>query len=203
MSTSRSLSISISIPRLVAERAILWSQRLKEKGGLFVLNEKTCLPHVTLYMTEFPSKNIIKLKKLINQLAAKTKPFELKAIGYRRHQDGFIEIYYKKSKKILGLQKKLLKALNPLRQGLVRESDKLIMNRMTARELKYLSKYGYRSVGPCYSPHLTLSKFKDHKTLTYFPKNTTLFSFTATRIRLAITGPFSTSRKTLAIFDFI
>jgi len=51
---------------------------LKEKGGLFVLSERACLPHVTLYMTEFPSKNVIKIKYLITQLTAKTKSFKIR-----------------------------------------------------------------------------------------------------------------------------
>jgi len=47
-------------------------------------------------MTEFPLKNVVKVRKLLKQFAVKTKPFEISSSKYRQNMDGYIDVDYKK-----------------------------------------------------------------------------------------------------------
>ncbi len=139
---SESFNVVIYPPTDISKKAISISKKLKKKGGLFVLDCKNYFPHITLYMTEFPLKNVAKIRKLLKQFATKTKPFEINSLKYRQNKDGSIDIDYSRSKNINELQKKIIKLLNPLREGLMREKDKARINGMTKAERKISSSMG-------------------------------------------------------------
>ena len=152
-------------------------------------------------MTEFPSKNVTKIRKLLKQFAVKTKPFEIRSSKYRQNTDGYIDVDYKKSKNINELQKKIIKLLNPLREGQMREKDKARISEMTKTEQKNLKLYGYRSVGANFFPHLTFSKLEkfDKSALSNIDKSN--FSFKVNKIGFFYLGDYGTCRKLIEIFD--
>ena len=82
---TKPFNIVIYPPVEISKRAIAVSKKLKSKKGLFVLDGKNYFPHITLYMTEFPLKNVAKVKKLLKQFATKTKPFEISSSKYRQN----------------------------------------------------------------------------------------------------------------------
>jgi len=185
----------------ISKRAIIVSKKLKNKNGLFTLDGKNYFPHITLYMTEFPLKNMTKVRKLLKQLAAKTKPFEISSSKYRQNIDGYIDVDYKKSKNINELQKKIIKLLNPLSEGQMREKDKARISEMTKVEQKNLKLYGYRSVGDNFFPHLTFTKLEkfDKSALSNIDKSN--FSFKVNKIGFFYLGNYGTCRKLIEIFD--
>ena len=198
---TKPFNVAIYPPAEISKRVIAISKKLKNKNGLFVLDGKNYFPHITLYMTEFPLKNMVKIKKLLKQFAVKTKPFEISSSKYRQNTDGYIDVDYKKSKNINELQKKNIKLLNPLREGQMREKDKARISEMTKAEQKNLKLYGYRGVGDKFFPHLTFSKLEkfDKSALSNIDKSN--FSFRVDKIGFFYLGDYGTCRKLIEIFD--
>ena len=198
---SKSFNIVIYPPKEVSEQAISFSKRLKKKGSLLVLDGKNHFPHVTLYMTEFPLKSVAKVIKLLKQVAAETKPFQLGHLKYRQNKDGYVDVGYRRSKNVNKFQRKIIGLLNPLRDGLVRDKDRMRINQMSATEQKNIRRYGYRSVGARYFPHMTFTKLeKFHRSvLSQIEKMD--FSFTATQIGFFHSGEHGTCCKVIEIFD--
>jgi len=194
-------NIVICPPVKISKRAIAVSKKLKNRNALFVLDGKNYFPHITLYMTEFPLKNVVKVRKLLKQFAVKTKPFEISSSKYRQNTDGYIDVDYKKSKNINELQKKIIKLLNPLREGQMRQKDKARISEMTKAEQKNLKLYGYRGVGAKFFPHLTFSKLEkfDKSALSGVDKSN--FSFRVDKIGFFYLGDYGTCRKLIEIFD--
>ena len=112
---SKSFNVVIYPPTGISKKAISISKKLKKKGGLFVLDGINYFPHITVYMTEFPLKNVAKIRKLLKQFVAKTKPFEIRSLKYRHNKDGSMDVVYQRSRNVDGLQKKIIKLLNALR----------------------------------------------------------------------------------------
>ena len=198
---TKPFNVAIYPPAEISKRVIAISKKLKNKNGLFVLDGKNYFPHITLYMTEFPLKNMVKIKKLLKQFAVKTKPFEISSSKYRQNTDGYIDVDYKKSKNINEFQKKIIKLLNPLREGQMREKDKARISEMTKAEQKNLKLYGYRSVGDKFFPHLTFSKLEkfDKSALLNIDKSN--FSFKVNKIGFFYLGDYGTCHKLIEIFD--
>ena len=198
---SKSFNVVIYPPTGISKKAISISKKLKKKGGLFVLDGINYFPHITVYMTEFPLKNVAKIRKLLKQFAAKTKPFEIRSLKYRHNKDGSMDVIYQRSRNVDGLQKKIIKLLNPLREGLVREKEKGRVSKMTKDEQKNLKLYGYRSVGAEFFPHLTFTKLEklDKSALVNISKLN--FSFEVGKIGFFYLGDYGTCRKLVETFD--
>lgn len=198
---SKPFNIAIYPPVEISKKAIGVSKKLKNKNSLFVLDGKNYFPHITLYMTEFPLKNVAKIRKLLKQFAAKTKPFGINSSKYRQNKDGYIDVAYRRSKNIDEFQKKVIKLLNPLREGLMREKDKARMSEMTKAEQKNLKLYGYRSVSGNYFPHLSFTKLEkfDKSALSHIDKSN--FSFKVGRIGFFYRGDYGTCRKLIEIYN--
>ncbi|OGF26938.1 hypothetical protein A2242_02890 [Candidatus Falkowbacteria bacterium RIFOXYA2_FULL_47_9] len=198
---TKPFNIVIYPPAEISKRAITVSKKLRNRNALFVLDGKNYFPHITLYMTEFPLKNVAKIRKLLKQFAVKTKPFEISSSKYRQNTDGYIDVDYKKSKNINELQKKIIKLLNPLREGQMREKDKARISAMTKTEQKNLKLYGYRGVGAKFFPHLTFTKLEkfDKSVLSNIDKSN--FSFKVNKIGFFYLGNYGACYKLIEIFD--
>ncbi len=180
----KSFNVAIYPSLRISKKAINISKKLKKKGGLFVLDGRNYFPHITLYMTEFPLKNVPKIRKLLREIAGKTKPFRLNSLKYQQSRDGYIEVAYRKSKPIREFQKKIIALLNPLREGLLLPKDKAQINKLSRIRQHNIKRYGYRSVGAEFPPHLTFTKLEkfNKSALTNIPKS--IFSFKVDRIGL-------------------
>jgi 2'-5' RNA ligase len=198
---SKSFNIVIYPPKDIATKAIKMSKTFKKKGGSFVLDGTNYFPHITIYMTEFPLKNISKVKKLLKQLVSEIKPFQITASDYRQNKDGYIDVNYKKTNNIKELQKKVIKLLNPLREGLLRPKDKERMEKFSKSHQKNIKLYGYRGVGTEFYPHLTFTKLEQFNKSALSKIRKKNFSFKVNRIGLFYLGEYGTCRKLIQIFD--
>lgn len=199
---SKSFNIVIYPSKDIIIRAIKTSKSFKRKGSSFVLDGKNYFPHITIYMTEFPSKNTRAIKELLKQFSLGIKPFQITASGYRQNKDGYIDVNYKKTKSINELQKKVVTLLNPFREGLLRLKDKERLKEFSKSQQKNIKLYGYRSVGTEFYPHLTFTKLKQYSKLTLSDMKKDNFSFKVGKIGLFYLGEYGTCRKLIKIFDF-
>lgn len=199
---SKSFNIVIYPPADISRKAINISKKLKKGGGLFILDHKNYFPHITLYMAEFPIKNVPKIKKLLNEFTTETKPFQINSLKYRQDKDGYIDINYSKSKNIDKLQKKIITILNPLRDGLIRPKDEARMNEYNKAQQCNIKRYGYRSIGVNFFPHLTLTKLEKFNKSIFTNIDKQNFSFKVDKIGFFYLDDYGTCHKLIEIFDF-
>ncbi len=199
--TSKSFNVVIVPTREIKKEAISVSNDIKSKDRFFILGPKRNVPHITIYMIDFPIKNIPTVKKRLKKLSGQIKHLKLTALRYRQNADGFIDVSYRKSQGVQDLQKKVVKILNPLREGLIRKKDRQRMNGFDARLQTNIRRYGYRSIGKDYFPHLTLTRLQStkKKVISTIPKKD--FSFNAVTIGLFHLGQHGTCQKRIALFD--
>lgn len=188
-------NIVIIPPADISQKAIRISRELKKEGGLFALNGKTNFPHSTILIQELPLKNLSKIRDALRDVSKKTKRISMKSLGVWTGGYGYVGVGYERSRELLLLQKRIIKAVNPLRENLQRKSTSKPTCTYTKHEVRNRLRYGHWFVGTSYSPHMTLTKFaesKDSEALLTLPEH---FSFIADRIGLFTLGDYGTSSK--------
>lgn len=191
-------------PQKVAKSAVAVSVALKKRGGLFVLGGDNH-PHITLYMTTFPVSNIVAVKRRLRKILKGIKPLRLEALKYEERNGGYVEIGFKKTGQISGIQKKIIDALNPLREGLVPKINIKSLNHGASKK-KNIQLYGYSNAFSDFRPHLTLSLFRGagRRGSKILPKSSLKnFSFTVKNIGIFLVGKYFTCGKTLGKFKLL
>jgi len=154
--------VILPTPELTKE-AIASSIRLEQYGTLFILQNDTYVPHVSLYMTQLKISSLAKAKELLADIATRTSTLSLVATDYSQ-TEGYIDADYLRTNEIAHLQMRVIDAINPIRDGM-REKDKTRMLAATGKVRENLKKYGYRGVGELFRPHMTLTRFDDSKAI--------------------------------------
>ncbi|MFH1226085.1 MAG: 2'-5' RNA ligase family protein [bacterium] len=200
---SNSFNIAIAPPLEIIKKATRESQKLKNEGGLFVLNQTLYSSHLTIYMTEFPLKNIEQIKNLLKKISLETKSFKLVSNGYRQNPDGYIDVSYKPPRELKILQKKIITALNPLREGLIRKKDQEGLKNMKGQGAQNIKRYGSYFAFSNYRPHLTLTKLPNYKADALKKLKPQNFSFMVKQIVIFYLGEYGSCKKQLAKFNLI
>ncbi len=193
-------NIAIYPPAGIRKKAIAISKQLTDAGGLFSLGEKTFIPHLTIYLLDLPAKNEKKAKKILKELAKELEPTKLTSLRYRNSGGGYTDFVYKRDKAVADLQIKVIKVINPLREGIIRDKYKSILKTLPERTRGNIKKFGFSDVGTEYHPHLTFTRFPNNGkvNLKKIPKRE--FSFTANEIGFYHRGDHGTCRKLIAKF---
>lgn len=142
----------------VTERAYSLSAILETNDTFFTLKDGSFFPHASLYMTQLKLSDLSHVSSILNNIASYTPQIHLVAKEY--HQEaGYIDIEYLRTQLVDNLQMKVIEAINPIRDDL-REKDKVRLQTAEGKERENIEKYGYRSVGELFTPHLTLTRLK-------------------------------------------
>ncbi len=149
-------------------------------------------------MTEFPKKNLLKIKTVLRRVTDETHSFLLRSEKYQQHNDGYSDVHFEKDQALRLFHKKIVHALNPLRDGLMRPKDRKRLLGFTETQRYNLFHYGYRDAVRLFKPHLTFTKFSAYNRNAPIPK--TDFSFLARRVGFFQSGKHGTCKKLLAIF---
>lgn len=197
---SSAFSVAVYPPKAISQKAISLSKTLTKRGSLFTLDGVNYFPHITVYHTQFPLRNIVKVKQLLRQFAAKTKSFRASSLWYRQVEDGYIDVSYRRTKTFKALQRNVIKLLNPLREGVIRPIDKKLLSQFSKSERNNIRRYGYRRVGRNFFPHLTFTKFLHHQNDAFFWLKHQDFSFDVNKIGLFGLGDHGTCRKLIETF---
>ncbi len=194
---SKTLIIAICPPKNILDSAIEASKKLR---GDFVLDCKNFFPHITLYMTEFPEKNLTKIKSSLKKYLRSYKVFKLIAAQKPDGKRGYVYATYLLDKNISDFQDMIVEQLNPLRENLIRQKDLNRIETYTPEEIKNVKKYGYRMSGKLYNPHLTLTKFSENKIVDLKKIMLPDLSFTVREIGLYYGGESGTCNDEIARF---
>lgn len=157
--TSKPYDIVLIPEQRLALAAIKTSEELRKFGTLFTLDGKTFFPHVSLYMLQLKEADLEKVFALLGKIAGDTPTITGSPKLFGSHNN-YIDVEYDKTTEIARLQMDVVEVLNPIRDCL-RDKDKERLPTATEEEKNAILKYGYRSVGKLFEPHLTFTRFKD------------------------------------------
>jgi len=152
------LNIAILPSDEVIIQAIAMSRKIADEiGSRFILNSNSLIPHITVYQTQYPRKNIDKLKNITKALSLEQELFKIKLEAINVSYKTFLSWDCEKSPILQNLQKKAVELANPLREGLIPAS--LADMSSLSEEDKYDAKhYGALLIGFRYRPHITITR---------------------------------------------
>jgi 2'-5' RNA ligase len=156
-------NIAITPSEEIIKYSVEVSNLLAQKGPTyFVLDDKSFLPHISLYYAEFPEENLARIISALQQLAKELNSFTALITGYGDYQD-YVGVALKKTEGVQELQHKVIESINPLREGIIRGKYQTEEYQSTLAEpqKQNILLFGYPTVGADWDPHLTLTRFKD------------------------------------------
>ena len=161
-----------------SQTLVTWSERVAHRyPTVFKLNQTDKLPHLSLYSAKYPSENQDQIEEQVRTIAASTSPVDIILQGFSIFS-GFLFYDALKSDKLLKLHEQLVSALNPLREGLISDTQRQLTN-LTDEQQKAIEIYGYVSVGRLYMPHVTVTKMVNpqvaKQAIALLPKETHIF----------------------------
>lgn len=146
---------------VLSKKVIEVSEKLNELDTYFTLDNENFFVHASIYMLQLNDAGLEKALNLLSIIAQETKKIDGVAKEYH-YENNYIDTEYVRSKEFEDLQSVVLEKLNPIRDGLrQRDKEKLIV--AVGEERETILKYGYRSVGNAFSPHVTFTCFKDNQ----------------------------------------
>lgn len=157
------LNIAIKPPSPIAKKIIELSKSISNNDNpQFVLDGANFLPHATLYSPEFPFQNVPSLYRDLEELAGETSPF-LSPFTAFQGKKGYLGIGIEKTPQLMKLHTEIVKNLNPLREGHLREKYHTDTYRaeQTPEQLHNIDTYGYPAIFNLFNPHLTIIRFED------------------------------------------
>lgn len=154
-------------------------------------------------MIRLPLRNLNRVQKELEKIVKDLKPFPVTSYRYKYIAKVWVAIMYYRNIHLRKLQKKVIDAINPLREGILREEDRKEMNTFPLRYKRMLEKYGFLRVLKEYHPHITLTKLPNQLAL---PRMGTKLkwedhSFTVNKLAIYISGEHSTCRKLIKSFN--
>ena len=187
---------------VLADNAVAASQTLQQFDSLFVLKDGEYFPHASLYMLQLKVEDLPEVEEVLAAIANVTMALELQACRYD-HATGFIDAEYEKAPALVHLQRDVIKALNPIRDGM-RKKDIERMQNAQGLALENFQAYGYKYVGELFRPHMTLTRLKEDnpKALEVLHQFST-FNGVFTRLGLFEMGDNGTCVREIKTFDFL
>ena len=157
------INLVVKPPQDVLKQAIQISSNIsKEADTFFVLDGVNFFPHITIYSPEYPSHNLDKVYKKVEEIAFHTKPFIATFTSFNAHL-GYVDIELEKTIEWENLHEVFVHKLNPFRENHIREKYKFPEELRLYSELqqKYILDYGYSEIFTAFRPHLTITRLKD------------------------------------------
>lgn len=154
---SKAYDIVLVPEKRLSDEAIKLSQKLKAYGTHFTLDNNSFFPHVSLYMLQLNNDNLDEVARILEKIAGGSVVIEATTNRYH-YENEYVDIEYVRTKEFSELQDRIIKKLNPVRDGL-RDIDEKRLESVGGEEKENIQKYGYRSVGNQFHPHLTFTRF--------------------------------------------
>jgi len=194
------------------EKAIESARRLgralaKKYDCYFSLDNKTYIPHISVYQAQYPRKNMEVVRKYTAEVAAETTSFTVEVNPYQAHYT-FMWWNLLQNPSLTDLHYKLLEKLNPSREGLLMPhltpAGYKTGEKFTEEEAEAVRKHGTIVAGKLFKPHITLARLK--KVITDEELNKILSQTSATfkvsSIHMGKMADHGTVTDILETFDF-
>jgi len=177
------LNVAILPPRSTAAEVERLSAALQTHGGLFRIDGKKKLAHLTLYMARFASSEIEAVVTETARFAKRHGARTLDHTGYFLTQGNYYEVSYARSDGMMKLQQGISDLLLPLRYSPGHPRIEDFFAPYSKRQREQAERSGYDLAGDLYRPHITMTRFAERPTHA-LPSPTIDLSFSATTIGL-------------------
>lgn len=203
---SLDLNVVIFPDESIQQYSISLSGKIRENFKTnFVLNKSNILPHITLYQAGFPSKNFDEIKNNLESICQDIKPFDL-AIGSVSEFMCFIFLNVSKTTDLANIQGKIVKNLNFLREGVIIEDFKgMLEDKNLSVDIRQnIKAFGSPLIGKSFIPHITLTKIANPQDAKSLPSlfKTEKKSFKAKSIALTNVSAYGTVSEIYKEFEF-
>ncbi|MGH3718364.1 MAG: hypothetical protein ACRDRI_05870 [Pseudonocardiaceae bacterium] len=225
------LDIALVMPENLRVRAVACSEFLSEKmkaGGsasTFQLgepfpgeDEERCEPHVSLFMLAVDETEVNEVARVVERLARTLPALDVEGAEYRYNPHGAVEVYFTRSGAWRALQRAVIRSVEPLRRGRLREVDPSgtricdLVENVPWDDVRrqQLVRYGYDEVADeengghdRFHPHVTLAWPRDHDYRVSLDGLPTPRSFSGRLAGLALFGmsPYGTCTKNNGVFS--
>lgn len=160
------LNLVLLLPPEVDGAVIELNRNLAQKYKLlFALDGAGRHPHITLYAPEYPAHNLERIIGAAEEISKRNPPQELEVKGVRSRNIGGQRYILAEvdGPRLAALYRDALAALDPLREGHVREhyADPELLSYLRPEEKEAIRRFGYFNAGAAYEPHLTLGVLVD------------------------------------------
>lgn len=191
--------IAILPPPAIVTRAIAASTALRPLEPLFVLNQETYFPHVSLYHVPFTDEALPQVRRELGAIASATAPFLLRHETYYPDQGVWVGVRYVADKAILDLHTTVVERLKGYRavqddaRYLARWAD------LSPARRKNIHDCGWSNAFTLFSPHLSFAKLPVPRAdiLVHLPYHD--LSFRAEIIALIERGEYGASLERVAV----
>ena len=190
-------------PEEVSEKVIELSKAI---GGssetYFVLDGIQFYPHITIYPPEYPGEKVSEVLETVEQVSKSFSPIKFKYSRIGSLQ-GYVGISLENTLEIKAIHQQIVEALNPLREGRIREKYSEYQMQFTTAQLKNIEGYGYPDAMNLYDPHLTITRLKDEDKLeeAISAINWDILEFIVDKIGVYKSGEHGTCRELVKEFN--
>jgi len=193
------INICLVPPTDVAEKAIALGTSLAPYEPLFFLGSKHTIPHVSLYMSDAPTRALSRIAGVVADIADVLPVIELSAKEYRYSPRGYLDIAYHDDPWLRNTQKHIIEAVNPLRENVLAFAD--VLHEFEAPRRENASRYGYPEIGSFFVPHLTFTRvLRTNGSPIELPIPKECFSFIPASLAISRTGEHGVSEEILYSF---
>lgn len=199
------LNTAFILPEEVGKKAIELSRAISRLAdAYFVLDGVDFYPHITIYPPEYPEKNIDKVLENIGRALEFSNSVRFQYERVETHQ-GYIGVEFERLSQIQKIHEDLVNALNPLREGYIREKDDDYQFEFSVKQLKNIQEYGYPDMMNLYNPHLTITRLRDQNKAEQILKTIEwdIPEFIVNKIGVYKTGEHGTDRELVKEFTLI
>ena len=148
-------------PKEISEKAIELSKAISSSAeAYFVLDGINFYPHITIYPPEYPEGSITEVLEAVEKTSGSLNSLKFKFKNIDSGQ-GYLGVAFEHSEEIQQTHEKIVSALNPLREGRVRDKYVEYYMEFNSGQLQNIEKYGYPGAMDLYNPHLTITRLKD------------------------------------------
>ena len=132
-----------------------------DQKDIFHIDNKKYFAHITLFSPEYPVDNLEKVISKVEQISKQINEIVLEFEGFNTDL-GYVGLEFKNSKQVENLHKLVLKELNSLREGRIRDKyvSEMAEGKYSNQEVNHIKRYGYHNVLESFHPHLTLARFE-------------------------------------------
>lgn len=169
-----------------------------------LLNRTDMFPHISVYSTNFPDYNLVKVEEQISKLVENLESFFITISGKVVDMQT-IFLNFDPSQELQNLHNLVVNSLNNLRNGMYDKKELELISNHEGRK-KSLIAYGMWAAKELYVPHISLARPYDsslcNKALKLIPDKIN-YTFMVNRISFVERGHDGTCRKILKTFRLI
>lgn len=180
------------------KRARVLNGLLNMYGLEFSFSDLT-VPHISLYMLRINSQYLDEVAMELSGIAEQHDGIDLSFSGWRMRNRYFAAMYAT-SREVIDLQQDVVARLNPLRAET--HPDSFIgINNASLVEKYNVGRYGWKSIGDAYDPHMTITRFlEEDLDISFSDFNENEFNGIFDRIAIFEMGDSGTTLSQVATF---